>query len=291
MFYWLLFIGCAIFLLSYLQWKKLTRAISGSAPGQRQLLPPLAWLLALAKEWRRYALGDGSVKGMKGALLTIALIVLLLFINANWFSISLLVLMPVTLLAAFTGQIHIGRSLHRRRFEERFPEVLAVINASVSAGNSIHQALHRCGEGVDGELGEAFHRIDRRLNLGEEPERVFNDAWQNYRYREFYFFVVVMLVSLQHGGQLRTLVGRLSRIIANGKNIARRKASMTSEARMSAKIVALIPLLFFCGMKYLSPDNFDFIIHDPVGRLVLYYVIASEAIGMIIIWLLLRRAL
>lgn len=44
-------------------------------------------------------------------------------------------------------------------------------------------------------------------------------------------------------------------------------------------------------MKYFSPENFDFVVHDPVGRLILYYVIASEAIGMIIIWILLRRAL
>ena len=43
-------------------------------------------------------------------------------------------------------------------------------------------------------------------------------------------------------------------------------------------------------MKYLSPENFDFIINDPTGQLILYYVIASECIGMLIIWLLLRRA-
>ncbi|WP_258318080.1 type II secretion system F family protein, partial [Escherichia coli] len=124
---------------------------------------------------------------------------------------------------------------------------------AVSAGNSIHQALHRCGEGIDGDLGKMFKRIDRRLNLGEEPERVFNDAWKEYQYREFYFFNIVMLVSMQLGGQLRVLVGRLSRIITNSKNMARRKAAITSEARMSAKIVAAMPLLFFCGMKYFSP--------------------------------------
>jgi tight adherence protein B len=99
-----------------------------------------------------------------------------------------------------------------------------------------------------------------------------------------------MLVSMQLGGQLRVLIGRLSRIITNSKNMARRKAALTSEARTSAKIVAAIPLLFFCGMKYFSPENFDFIIHDSIGRLILYYVIASELIGMAIIWYLLRKA-
>ncbi|HHU7913420.1 TPA: type II secretion system F family protein [Escherichia coli] len=59
---------------------------------------------------------------------------------------------------------------------------------------------------------------------------------------------------------------------------------------MSAKIVAAMPLLFFCGMKYFSPENFEFVIHDSLGRIVLYYVIISEAIGMAIIFYLVKKA-
>ncbi|WPM84884.1 hypothetical protein QNH14_21905 [Apirhabdus apintestini] len=65
---------------------------------------------------------------------------------------------------------------------------------------------------------------------------------------------------------------------------------MTSEAGASAKIVAAIPILFFIGMKYLSPENFNFIMTDGTGRIILYYVIASEVIGIMIINLLVRRA-
>lgn len=290
MFFLILLIGLMIFCFNLFNWRKLTKiATKNSAYPQPSLAIDYVrntWL-----EWKLYALGDRSPKGMKGAIVALILLLVLLFLNANWLQFDVIFFLPATLIVMFIAQLRIGRSLHRRYFEDRFPEVLSVVNAAVSAGNSIHQALHRCGEGIDGDLGATFHRIDRRLNLGEEPERVFNDAWQNYRYREFYFFVVVMLVSLQHGGQLRTLIGRLSRIVNNSKNMARRKSAMTSEARTSAKIVASIPLLFFCGMKYFSPENFDFVVHDPIGRLILYYVIVSEAIGMIIIWILLRRAL
>lgn len=286
----ILFIGLAIFGFNLFNWRKLTKIASKSNAHPKPSLV-INYATHLWLEWKRYALGDLSLKGMKGAMVALVLLLVLLFLNANWLQFDVMFFLPMTLMVMFIAQLRIGRSLHRRYFEDRFPEILSVVNAAVSAGNSIHQALHRCGEGIDGDLGVTFHRIDRRLNLGEDPERVFNDAWQNYRYREFYFFVVVMLVSLQHGGQLRTLIGRLSRIVNNSKNMARRKSAMTSEARTSAKIVASLPLLFFCGMKYFSPENFDFVVHDPVGRLILYYVIASEAIGMIIIWILLRRAL
>ncbi|MCG3100541.1 type II secretion system F family protein [Enterobacter sp. DRP3] len=289
MFYLIISIGIGLLAMNFLQWRRIIRAVTPESPIHKKFLP-YVYMNSLWKEWALYAFGDYSPKGMKGIIFSAIAVVLLLFVNANWFKFDLLMLLPLALMVVFILQIRIGRTLRRRYFEASFPEVLSVMNSAVSAGNSIHQALHRCGEGIDGDLGDMFRRIDRRLNLGEEPERVFNDAWKEYQYREFYFFNIVMLVSMQLGGQLRVLIGRLSRIITNSKNMARRKAALTSEARASAKIVAAIPLLFFCGMKYFSPENFDFIIHDNIGRLILYYVITSELIGMLIIWYLLRKA-
>lgn len=289
MSYWIIFLGAVIFMINLFRWKKIKVAISQERD-RRAGYPLVAGVKSLYHEWRLYALGDGTVKGAKGAIIAVVMLVAIIFLNANWLEISWDIVTPVILIALFIGQLRIGRTLQRRDFEQRFMEVLSVVNAAVSAGNSIQQALGRCGKNIDGKLGEAFLRIDRRLNLGEEPERVFKDAWRDYRYREFYFFIIVMLVSMEHGGQLRILISRLSRIIINSKSMARRKAAMTSEARTSAKIVAAIPLLFFCGMKFVSPDNFDFVVHDPIGKLILYYVIASEAIGMIIIWILVKKA-
>lgn len=289
MYFLIIFIGIALLIVNFLQWRRNITAFASESTIQKKSLPYI-YISTLWSEWKLYALGDYSIKGMKGLIITVISIIVLLLVNANWFQFDVIFLLLASVFIAFVTQIRIGRALRRRYFESSFPEVLSVINSAVSAGNSIHQALHRCGEGIDGDLGKMFKRIDRRLNLGEEPERVFNDAWKEYQYREFYFFNIVMLVSMQLGGQLRVLVGRLSRIITNSKNMARRKAAMTSEARMSAKIVAAMPLLFFCGMKYFSPENFEFVIHDSLGRIVLYYVIISEAIGMAIIFYLVKKA-
>ncbi|MGB9096037.1 type II secretion system F family protein [Erwinia sp.] len=290
MAYLMVLVGAGLLTVHLYQWRKLTRSMSQNNTPQRAF-PPILYLRARCNEWHHYALGDRSLKGMKGALVSLSLLLALLFLNANWLGFSLIFFLPVILFLLFIFQLRLGRSAQRRYFEDSFPEVLSVINAAVSAGNSIHQALHRCGESISGPLGETFKRIDRRLSVGEEPERVFSDACKSYPYNEFYFFMVVMLVSLQHGGQLRMLIGRLIRIITNSKNMTRRKLAMTSEARSSVKIVAAIPLLFFCGMKYFSPENFDFIFNDPAGQLILYYVLASETLGIGIIWMLLRRAL
>jgi len=289
MYYAIILTGVLLLLFSQYKKGKLQQQIVNE-PVRHRPAAIVGWLYAITNEWAGYAIKQRTVRGMKNLIIAVTGGVAMFAFNAAWLRFNSLFVLILILVCAFVIQIYIGRALHRRDFENQFPEILSTVTAAVSAGNSINQALHRCGERVDGELGELFNRVDRRLNLGEDPERVLKEAWETYRYQEFYFFNIVMLVSLQRGGQLRVLISRLSRVIANSKNIARRKKALTSEARTSAKIVSAIPILFFILMKYLSPENFDFVINDPMGRIILYYVIASELIGMGIIWFLLKRA-
>lgn len=288
--YLILLIGAGLLGINFVNWKSLRRSISQGSQHASIWDVPTGYLKKLAQEWSRYALGDGSWRGRRGLIVMLLALAGMLYVNVQWLGFDLWLFFPATVAVAIVAQIRIGRLLRYRAFENSFPDVLSVVSAAVSAGSSINQAFHRCGKDVSGELGETFSRIDRRLNIGEDPERVFIDAWRSYPYREFYFFVTVIQVSMQRGGQLRLLINRLSRIINNSKKMARRKKAMTAEARTSAKIVAMMPVLFLFGMKFFNPENFDFIMNDSVGRLILYYVISSEIIGVLIIWFLLKRA-
>ncbi|GKX63309.1 type II secretion system F family protein [Pragia fontium] len=247
-------------------------------------------LTSFWREWMQYFRGYNNEKMVLNASVMFVTFGMMLFVNIYWTHFNWGLIIALTILILIWGMMHFGRATNKKLFDNSFPEVLSVVNAAVSSGSSIHHALERCGQDVAGPLGAEFHLISRRLNLGEDAEVVFDDAYQRFKYKEFYFFIIVMLVSVQRGGQLRVLMNRLSRVVASTKAMERKKLAMTSEARMSAKIVAAIPLLFFIGMKFLNPENFDFIINDSTGQLILYYVLASEGIGLSVIWFLVKRA-
>ncbi|AHF79108.1 Flp pilus assembly protein B (plasmid) [Sodalis praecaptivus] len=241
-------------------------------------------------EWYGYALKGKQGHERLGLIISIVMFAIALAINSVWLHIRCWWFFPVLIWVLFMGQLHLGRRVHRKNFENNFPEVLSIVNAVVSTGNSVQQALQRCGNAIPGPLGATFDRIDRRLNLGEEPDRVFSDARQEFRFPEFHFFSIVILVSMDRGGQLKGLIGQISRIINNNKKISRRKIALTSEARTSAKIIASLPLLYLIGMKYFKPDDLEFILSDPIGRYVLYYTLGSIALGNLVNWCLLKRA-
>lgn len=176
----------------------------------------------------------------------------------------------------------------RRDFENTFPDALNILMSAVTAGDSLMQAISYVGEVMHNPIGREFKLMGDRLKLGESPEVVLKRSCKNYPYSEFLFFTVTLRANIARGGQLKGVLARLIRVLVDARTLEKKKMAMTSEARISAKIVAAIPLIFMVILNQINPSNVDFVLHDPEGRVVLFYVLGSELIGLFIVWLLVR---
>ncbi|EGQ9158746.1 type II secretion system F family protein [Vibrio parahaemolyticus] len=176
----------------------------------------------------------------------------------------------------------------RRDFENTFPDSLNILMSAVTAGDSLMQAISYVGEVMDNSIGREFKLMGDRLKLGESPEVVLQRSCKNYPYPEFLFFTVTLRANIARGGQLKGVLARLIRVLVDARTLEKKKMAMTSEARISAKIVAAIPLIFMIILNYVNPGNVNFVLYDPSGRTVLFYVLGSELFGLFIVWLLVR---
>lgn len=183
-----------------------------------------------------------------------------------------------------------GQKRLRSEFEDGFSEALNIINSALSSGNTILHGIDKCGEKIPGIVGEEFRSVSRRLSIGEEPQRIFYDSYEHLPYREYYFFILAVLININGGGQVKEVMSRLSKLITDGKVMDRKKYAMTAEARMSVKVLACIPVGFTFILKVLSPENFDILINDPTGQWILYYAIASILFGLFIVWNMMNKA-
>ncbi|MCW8344688.1 type II secretion system F family protein [Vibrio sp. ZSDZ65] len=176
----------------------------------------------------------------------------------------------------------------RKDFENTFPDALNILMSAVTAGDSLMQAITYVGGSMDNSIGREFKMMGERLKMGEPPEIVLQRACKNYPYPEFLFFTVTLKANISRGGQLKGVLARLIRVLVDARTLDKKKMAMTSEARISAKIVAAIPLAFTILLQYINPGSVDFILHDERGQYILYYVVGSEFIGLSIVWLLVR---
>ncbi|MCG9787147.1 type II secretion system F family protein [Vibrio barjaei] len=209
------------------------------------------------------------------------IVIELLSMTNFWLVLSLSLIFTV-----FGYRFLVGR--RRRDFENTFPDALNILMSAVTAGDSLMQAISYVGEAMNNPIGREFKLMGDRLKLGESPEVVLQRSCKNYPYPEFLFFTVTIRANIARGGQLKGVLARLIRVLVDSRTLEKKKMAMTSEARISAKIVAAIPLIFTVILNYVNPANVDFVLNDPQGQYVLFYVLGSELIGLSIVWLLVR---
>lgn len=207
------------------------------------------------------------------------------FVRAEQWQVSVIVL--VAGLFLFYQWL---QSREQKMFETAFPDALNMMTSAISSGESIMHAIMYVGKTLEGEVGKEFKVMGQRMQLGEPIDDVFRKSCARFPYPSFYFFVICLRANIQRGGQLKDIMMRLNRMMFNSRAVDKKKLSMTAEARMSVKIVAAIPFIFLFMLQYLSPENYEFVMFNDAGRPILYYVLISEAIGIGIIWLLMRGA-
>ncbi|MEZ8103530.1 MULTISPECIES: type II secretion system F family protein [Vibrio] len=230
----------------------------------------------------------GALPEAKVLLFACLLVALGTYLNNQYFRVSwLLVVIIVECLGFIAGYLWLQKR-EKEQFEESFPDALNMLASAVSAGESIMHAIIFVGKSLDSEVGREFKKMGERLQVGESPDEVFRKSCVRFPYSSFQFFVITLRANMQRGGQLKEVIGRLNRLMFNARAVEKKKYALTSEARTSAKIVGAIPFVFLFMLQYLSPDNYEFVMFNPSGKVILYYVLISEFIGISIIWLLMK---
>lgn len=242
----------------------------------------------LLLRWSNFKKQLGARPTLKLAALLSGLVFASIYFNRQFLRESLWLVAPVFVLVGMSIFYRWLQGRERKMFETEFPDALNMMTSAVSAGESIMHAILYVGNTLEGDIGREFRIMGKRLQLGESPDEVFRKSCRRYPYPSFYFFVITLRANMQRGGQLKDIMMRLNRMMFNARSIEKKKYALTSEARTSAKIVAAIPFFFLFVLQYLSPENFEFVMFDPDGKVILYYVLISEAIGIAIVWGLMK---
>ncbi|MUK94201.1 pilus assembly protein TadB [Aliivibrio fischeri] len=238
--------------------------------------------------WKNIArqLGNGAALKLFFSVCVFALIGLL--INRSMIHASPYIVVFIAIVVGLIWGYVWLQDREKKQFNERFPDALNMLSSAVSAGESITHAIAFVGKKLEGDVGKEFKIMGERLQLGESPDEVFKKSCVRFPYPAFRFFVITLRANMNRGGQLRDVISCLNRLMFDARAVERKKYALTSEARISAKIVCATPFFFLFILQFLSPENYEFVMFHAEGRPILYYVLISEAIGMLIIWGLLK---
>lgn len=242
------------------------------------------------RRWNRVQTRIDALFGRKGKVwLLLSLVGLAL---AVWFGGVFLpvlvrtVCVVAAVTVAATASFWMMRVRQRKEFEETFPQVLGQISRAVAAGISVPQAISQVADYQKGMLGREFVLIRDQLEIGISLKRALRESSHRLPYSGFHFFVVALVLNEENGGQLREVLHGLSRTLHDNVAIKMKIKSLTAEPRMTAVILASLPVLLIGIMFFKNPTGFLNLTNTDAGQLVLAYVVGSMTLGLGIIHIL-----
>lgn len=164
-------------------------------------------------------------------------------------------------------------------FEQNIVQVLGLISRSVSAGLSVPQAISQVAHTQSGLLGREFSLIEDQLALGQGLRQALEQSCARLPFKAFRYFTVALVLNQSNGGQLRDILHSLSRTLHDSRAMQKKVKSLTSEPRMTARFLAMLPLVLLAIIAFINPTMFDRLIATEEGQSVLIYCALSILAG------------
>lgn len=186
--------------------------------------------------------------------------------------------------------IAIGFLISRRikRFLADFPEAIELIIRGLRSGLPVPESIRIVGQEFDGPVGTEFALISDRIRFGQTLEDALWDAVGRIDLPDFKFFVVSLSVQRETGGNLAETLENLSKILRQRRQMKLKIKAMSSEARASAMILGALPFLMFAIMLLINSEYVMTLFNDPRGLIMLGFGLTCLAVGVGIMWKMVR---
>lgn len=233
---------------------------------------PFSWLSDKAE----YALAGAGLKVSIGSL-TVALTILslVIFLVSVWFLLisggivnsGRILLCAVFAAAAGFGlpALVLARLSDRRRKQiaEQFPVALDVFIRGLRAGHPVSSALELVTNEMTDPIGSEFGLVLDEVTYGAD----LRDALQNMADRcgveDIQMFVIALSIQGETGGNLAEILENLAQVIRERHAMMLKVRALSSEGRMTALILTLLPVGSFTGLFIMNPSFYLEVADDP----------------------------
>lgn len=203
-----------------------------------------------------------------------ALTGLLIFIGLG---LPAVVIAPV--LTFLLAKFYIEKRVQKRNeaFINQFPDVLDMFVRSVKSGFPVTTALKMVAENMEEPVRSEFQQVVNELSLGQTLSYSLTRLSQRINEPDIHFFVVVMKVQQETGGNLAEVVSNLSNVIRKRKQLRMKIKAMTSEGRVTSYILGALPVVVFAALFFIRRDYLEILWTTTPGMIVL-----GTSVGLII---------
>ena len=172
----------------------------------------------------------------------------------------------------------------QRKLLRQLPDFLDNVVRLAGIGNSLPMAFQSAATQIPMPLRGLLDSAVLHTRNGLDLDRALSLAAQPYRLEVLEVLAVVLGVSVRIGGRADQILQRMSDFMRDLEQAQQELMATTSETRMSAWVLGLLPPICATLMAIASPDFFQPVIEQPLGHKLLALALALEAIGAFLLY-------
>jgi tight adherence protein B len=175
------------------------------------------------------------------------------------------------------------RSRRLRRLQLQLPEALELMARALKAGHAFPAALKMTGEEIAEPIAAEFRTVHDEVNFGVSLPQALTHLSDRVPLPDLRFFVVAVLIQRESGGNLTEILGNLSHLIRERLKLFARIRVLSSEGRLSAWVLAVMPFALAAVMNIFNPTFMSSLWKDPLGIAIIQYTLALMVAGILIL--------
>ena len=199
---------------------------------------------------------------------------------------------PVAAALAFGSlpilKISQDRSKRFAKFEEQLPDAIDVMRRALQAGHPFNASLKLVSEDMEDPIAREFELTFADMNYGSDVRRAMLNLLARVPSVTVMSLVTCVLVQKETGGNLAEILDQISKVIRGRFKFQRRVKTLSAEGRMSAWVLAVVPLILFGAMMMVNPEYLPMLFNDPTGQKLIGFAFVWAAIGVYFIRRIIR---
>lgn len=175
------------------------------------------------------------------------------------------------------------------KISEQLPDALDLVGRSLQAGHGFSDALRMCAEEMPLPISGEFGRIYEEHRLGRDfRECLLSMVERNPSNFDLKIFVSAVLLQRDTGGNLIEILDNIAKTVRDRFVLTAKIKALTAEARISAVILAMIPLFVSAMIMVVRYDYLAVLVNDPAGLLILAAAVTLYVTGGVVMYQLSR---
>jgi tight adherence protein B len=221
---------------------------------------------------------------------TVVSLTLWLGMEFAWLAIFIYLKRPELLFAALPMHLLVKRyakyyqiKKEAKLLDEQVGQFLLLLSQTLRAGMSLDQGFRLVESSLEKPIQEELRLIIKEVDLGKSWIRALVDSEEKIRSKEWQSFITATTLAINLGGNLSEILSGLANINNEKEAVQRKIKSITAQGRLTAYILAFLPLAFLGFYWFFDRSRILFFTNSLLGQILLVVAFLLDLAGYFVI--------